>query len=351
MSVSTQPTGVYTDLNGLDQLKYQLNGDSVDDLRVVARQFEAIFIQQMFKTMREASLGEGLFDSNTSDLYVDMLDKQMSLNLSEGKGIGLADVIVQQLSKTLNVKPDQTEKTDQHDSDSMSLPQLLQAVQRETNAYVGARSNGQAKNNVQANSNGEIAQNQSTDNKPIINHSGFLRSENTENITDPETFIKSLWPLAQTAAKEIGVTPQVLIAQAALETGWGQYVARLENGKSSHNVFNIKAGSNWQGDTVTLATTEFKNGASVKEYAAFRTYDSYNSAFEDYVAMVKHNPRYQQALGNSASASDYVAGLQQAGYATDPDYSAKVKKIANGAIMTNVSTALSLEAGASQSEI
>ena len=334
MSISTQSASVYTDLHGLDQLKHKLKGDSEDDLRVVAQQFEAIFIQQMLKTMRDASLSEGLFDNNASDFYVDMLDKQMSLNLSTGKGIGLADIIVQQLSNTLNLKPE--EEAEQVNSTKLLLdsgsqvPVSKPLIQRE--------------DVVRKNISSVTSENPIDQSKVVASgHSVYLSSENTANIADPETFIKSLWPLAVNAAQEIGVTPQVLIAQAALETGWGQYIAKDENGNSSHNLFNIKAGSSWQGDTVTLATTELKNGTAVKEYAAFRAYDSYNGGFEDYVALVKHNPRYQQAMVNSASEKDYVVALQKAGYATDPDYSDKILQIANGQTMMHVSATLGSE--------
>jgi flagellar protein FlgJ len=320
MAISTESASVYTDLNGLDQLKYQLKGDSVDDLRVVARQFEAIFVQQMLKTMRDASLSEGLFDSNNSDFYVDMLDKQMSLNLSAGKGIGLADIIVNQLSSQLGIKPEDNGQVNQAPS-SMQAP-LSQPL-------LGSKDD-----------NAQSIPDKAVNAAPIsLQPGGFLSDAATKNITDPETFIKSLWPLAVNAAKEIGVSPQVLIAQAALETGWGQHIARDEHGNSSHNVFNIKAGASWQGATITRATTEFKNGAALKEYAAFRVYDSFNGAFEDYVSLVKHNPRYQQALENAASEKDYAVALHNAGYATDPDYSAKILRIANGETMANVSGA------------
>jgi flagellar protein FlgJ len=324
MAISTQSASVYTDLNGLDQLKYQLKGDSVDDLRVVARQFEAIFIQQMLKTMRDASLSDGLFDSNNSDFYVDMLDKQMSLNLSDGKGIGLADIIVQQLSSQLGIKPEDNRQATQAPSGTQAA--LAQPL------LGGKDDNAQSFPDKVVNA------------EPIsLQPDGFLSNAATKNITDPETFIKSLWPLAVNAAREIGVKPQVLIAQAALETGWGQHIARDEHGNSSHNVFNIKAGSGWQGKTLTRATTEFKNGAAVKEYAAFRAYDSFNGAFEDYVSLIKHNPRYQNALANTADAKDYATALHSAGYATDPDYSAKILRIANGETMANVSASLNLQ--------
>jgi flagellar protein FlgJ len=334
MDISTQSASVYTDLNGLDQLKYQLKGDSVDDLRVVAQQFEAIFIQQMLKTMRDASLSEGLFDSNSSDFYVDMLDKQMSLNLSAGKGIGLADVIVQQLSSRLNIKTEESGLTEQSLPAEVSEPgPILSQAGRESGEVKPADASAD-------NVTGII---------PIVlKPGGFLSNASNQNITDPETFIKSLWPLAVNAAKEIGVNPQVLVAQAALETGWGQHIANNENGNSSHNLFNIKAGSSWQGETVTLATTEIRNGIAVKEYAAFRVYDSFNASFEDYIALLKNNPRYDKTLASSVDAHDYAAALQQAGYATDPDYSAKIMRIANGETMAKVSAVFDAQAAVSR---
>ncbi len=317
MAITTDTASVYTDLNSLEQLKYKLKGDSVDDLRVVAQQFEAIFIQQMLKSMRDASLSEGLFDNDTSDFYVDMLDKQMSLEMSSGRGIGLADVIVQQLSGRMKLGSEDVQ------------PQSLspQPAPAEPAATPASQKNGD---------DSAIKVEIPRANK-APHSSALISSENTSHLTDPQTFIKSLWPLAVNAGQELGVAPQVLIAQAALETGWGQYIAGDGKGNSSHNLFNIKSGSSWQGNTVTLATTELKNGNPVKEYAAFRVYDSYNSSFDDYIALVKHNPRYRQALENAADPQKYMEALQQAGYATDPDYAAKILQIANGETMAHVS--------------
>lgn len=300
MSISTQPASVYTDLKGLDQLKHNLKGDSIDDLKVVAKQFEALFIQQMLKTMREAKLAEGMFDSNEGDLYVDLLDKQLSLNMSEGKGIGLADIIVQQLSQQLNVHPEADQAT------------------QDANAQLPGTS---------------------TDSK---NLPAPPVSEVDLDNSDPQDFVKSLWPLAASTAKELGISPRVLIAQAALETGWGNFIAKQANGKSSHNLFNIKAGAGWQGDTVTVATTELKNGAAVKEYAAFRVYDSYHASFKDYITLIKHSPRYRQALLQARDPQAYAAALQQAGYATDPEYADKVIHIANGQTMADAIAGLKI---------
>ena len=327
MSITSQAGSVYTDITGLDQLKHSLKGDSVADLKVAAQQFEAVFIQQMLKTMREANLAEGMFDSSGGDFYVEMLDKQLSLNLSQGKGIGLTEIIVKQMSNTLNLKPDQSEDKSAAIIEKQTgnpLPVIQSGFPIEIKPTLNSAS-------VATNVAAAVGKDKVGETKPSEGFSpiDLLNTENTKNITSPETFIKTLWPLAVNASKEIGVAPQLLVAQAALETGWGQYIARQEDGQSSHNLFNIKAGANWQGDTVTLATMELKNGASVKEYAAFRVYDSYNTSFDDYVALIKQNPRYQEALKQAANSAQYATALQKAGYATDPAYADKIVRIAN----------------------
>jgi len=126
MNISLQTGSVYTDLGGLDQLKYRLKGNSIGDLRLVAQQFEALFIQQMLKTMREAKLSEGAFDSQESNLYVEMLDKQLSLNLSQGAGIGLADILVRQLSRALKFKNTQVDRQEAltHSTNTKSVSNL-----------------------------------------------------------------------------------------------------------------------------------------------------------------------------------------------------------------------------------
>lgn len=326
MSISQSSGSVYTDLSGLEQLKYKLKGNSVEDLRVAAQQFEALFIQQMLKTMREAKLSDGVFDSNEGDMYVDMLDKQLSLDLSKGKGLGLADIIVSQLSHTLNTASEPGAVLSESSGNSGGQPTSNATFQKQSEPPVtstpkisgqgGAAQTGADKPQV----------------KPSLKKesSAVLSSANTPKFSNPQEFIKTLWPLAVKASRDIGVAPPILIAQAALETGWGQYIAQDGSGRSSHNLFNIKAGAHWQGDTVTLATTELRNGTPVKEYAAFRSYDSYNASFEDYVSLIKQNPRYRQALQLPANAKEYASALQKAGYATDPAYAEKVAQIANG---------------------
>jgi flagellar protein FlgJ len=135
-------------------------------------------------------------------------------------------------------------------------------------------------------------------------------------------------PMAKEAADRIGVDPRYLVAQAALETGWGKSVMRAQDGSSSHNLFGIKASSNWKGDSARAITSEFRNGEMVKETAEFRSYASYKDSFHDLVTLLQSNNRYQDVLKSADNPEQFVRELQKAGYATDPDYASKISQIA-----------------------
>jgi len=135
-------------------------------------------------------------------------------------------------------------------------------------------------------------------------------------------------PMAKEAAARIGVDPRYLVAQAALETGWGKSVMRAQDGSSSHNLFGIKAGSSWKGDSARAITSEFRNGEMVRETAQFRSYDSYKDSFHDLVTLLQTNNRYQDVVKSADNPEQFVRELQKAGYATDPDYASKISQIA-----------------------
>ncbi len=279
---------VYTDFNGLAKLKTQAQQDSQEALKEVAKQFESIFINLALKSMRDAKLSDGILDSDQSKFFQEMYDQQLSVHLSGDPGIGLADMIVRQLSKE---KP-------QSNLQGMDL-----------SSY---RSNPV-----------ELANEQIEKPKPVTE----LKSEADVPIKSVEQFIKQLWPYAQQAASQIGVEPKVLMAQAALETGWGKFVIGKDDGQSSFNLFNIKADKSWQGDKAIETTLEFEQGRGKKVQAGFRVYDSYQQSFQDYVQFLKSNPRYRDALKQVENPEAYVNALQQAGYATDPEYSKKIMQI------------------------
>jgi flagellar protein FlgJ len=143
-----------------------------------------------------------------------------------------------------------------------------------------------------------------------------------------DDFVATMLPMAEQAAKRIGIDPRYLVAQAALETGWGKSVMRQDDGRSSHNLFGIKATGNWQGEQARAITSEFRDGQFVKETAAFRSYDSYQDSFHDLVSLLQNNARYKEAVKAADKPEQFVRELQRAGYATDPDYASKISQIA-----------------------
>ena len=276
---------VYTDISGLNDLKVKARADQKGSIKEVAQQFESLFVHMMLKSMRDASLGEGIFDSKQSEFYRDMYDQQMSIHFSERGGIGLADVLERQLGggPGMGVKG------------------------RTLDDYVSApigRSPGYAAKNQAV----EKAHDQALGESPM-------------------GFINALWPSANKAAEKLGLPTEALIAQAALETGWGRHVMHKGGGENSHNLFGIKANKGWMGDTVEVTTHEYKDGRPFKMRDDFRSYGSYDESFNDYVNFISGNSRYKNAVNAAQDANKYFEELQKAGYATDPNYAKKNQAI------------------------
>jgi flagellar protein FlgJ len=300
MNITSQYADVYTDFQGLSQLRAEAGSGKNDQatLRKVAGQFEALFIQMMLKSMRDANLGEGLMDSEHVKTYQSMFDQQIALDLSKGGSLGLADMMVRQLSRGGKM-PD--------NSAAVAAPLAMDgAIQ--TPVPAKQQSLGRA--------DGTDADT-GRDAKPARDW----------RPATPAGFVKELWPHAQRAADELGTTPEVLLAQAALETGWGQHIIRGQDGRNSFNLFGIKADAQWQGARAVTETVEFRDGLMRRERAPFRAYDSLAESFSDYVDFLKTNPRYQEALNQAANAPAFARALSQAGYATDPDYHGKIERI------------------------
>lgn len=277
---------VYTDFQGLSALKLDARKESPEALRAAAKQFEALFLQMMLKSMREASEGDPLFDGDHSDLYRDMYDKQLSLEMSE-RGVGLADQLVRQL---------------QQQAGEQVAPMQLVSPVRPT--LPSAPNVATAADSVRV---------------PAVDADKISAS--------PKDFVAQLMPLAEKAAARIGVAPEALLAQAALETGWGKSVIRRHDGGSSHNLFNIKADGRWDGERVGKNTLEYRNGVAAKEQAQFRAYGSFAESFDDYVNFLQANPRYDEALRQTDNPKAFARALQDAGYATDPAYASKIEQI------------------------
>lgn len=259
---------VYTDLQGLAALKRDARAQDPGTLREVARQFESIFAKMMLSSMRQASFGDSLFGSEQQEFYQGMFDDQLAVELTKGRGLGLADLLVQQLTRA---------------------------------------------GLVPKGADGDAAA------EPPVSASSIMNSR--------EDFLTQLWPCAEEAGRELGVDPRHLLAQAALETGWGKSLPCDSRGNPSFNLFGIKAGDSWNGNSVSVRTLEFEGGIPVPRQAKFRAYDSVEESFRDYVALLRDNPRYADALNTGSDVSAFAAGLQRGGYATDPAYAQKIVAI------------------------
>ncbi len=289
--------GFIHDIAGLDKLRKQaVEGDEGGEkaaLTAAAKQFEAIFTSMLFKSMRDAnaSFESGLMDSQNQQFYRQMMDEQMSSELSSSGSLGLADMIVAQLSSG-NVE-NQTAANKHVDFEAM-----MQKVD-------------------------QVRESRANDAMTTVS---VTRAQPKHSFDSPESFVDSMRPYAEKAARALGVDSSLLLAQAALETGWGQKLVSNSRG-SSNNLFNIKADKSWGGDKVATQTLEYHQGVPVKENAAFRSYNSFEESFNDYVRFLNQNPRYTTALRHGGNDEQFIRGIHQAGYATDPYYADKVLRV------------------------
>ena len=308
---------IYTDLQGLAGLRREAQQKSPAAMREAARQFEALLVQMMLKSMRAAKLGDGLADSDQSALYQEMYDKQLSLEMTRQRGLGLAEMIVKQLGGSSASAPPALS----------GISPALQALRSQLPAVNAVSSSNQALPGGAGNPPAPVS--------PSAPSAGT-----SADVSTPQAFVQSVWPHAQQAARDLGVKPEVLVAQAALETGWGRSVMQHPDGRSSNNLFGIKARPGWDGQQVSVQTLEYANGIPVRSRASFRAYGSFADSFSDYVAFLKSNPRYRDALAQAGNPNTFTAALQQAGYATDPAYARKINAIVNGNTLQNAVTQL-----------
>jgi flagellar protein FlgJ len=324
-------SSVYTDINGLAKLKVAAREQSPAAIKEVAKQFESVFLNMVMKSMRQAKLADSVLDSKQSEFYQDMYDQQMAIQLSGKPGVGLADMIVKQLSP--KPKPDEDEKMQAVDYLNRALGGSSQtAVTHSNPAEKAAKSldpmDESGLNRLQATlARMERSQQNINRNWQTLESSWQPQVDRNQMSVNKQMFMNQLLPHAQQAADKLGVDANILLAQAALETGWGQSVIKNDQGKSSFNLFNIKADKSWTGQQARVSTLEYADGVARKEMAGFRSYDSYKASFDDYVDLIKSNPRYNEALKNADNAAQYVRELQKAGYATDPRYAEKIMNI------------------------
>ncbi|WP_028006979.1 flagellar assembly peptidoglycan hydrolase FlgJ [Solimonas flava] len=302
--MSARPTDSITDFGQFNALRRGARANDEAAVRKAAQQFEALLTQQMLKSARAALPGDPLTGGGQTDFYQDLFDQQMAVHLSSGKGLGLADLLVRQLRGH-----DAAAGDDAQSSGSLPSASTSTSTSRSTSTSTPATSAAPA----------------ATAAPPA---SGAASGSDARS-----AFVQAIRPHAERAARELGVPARVLIAQAALETGWGRHAMRGADGQPTFNFFGIKADKRWEGGEVRTTTTEYVDGQAQRQRADFRTYASAGEAFDNYVDFLKSNPRYTQALRHGGSAANFVHGLQQAGYATDPAYASKILRIANGPAM------------------
>ena len=392
-SLTANSPSVYTDLNGLSALKRDAKAQSPESVRKVAQQFESIFAKMVLSSMRQANFGDQLMGSDQQQFYQGMFDDQLAVELTKGKGLGLADMLVQQLTRSGLVKgaaaggagaargaaaaggatgtaADGTARTSLAGSASQSgttsaadavgkknalslgastaagmkrdfltsaargeqKASLATPSTRDVSAHAAGSGNSAEQNRVSSTLLGTTDQSALETTTNFINRmlAGNAEANAPRNwqAGSPEEFVQQLWPCAEEAGKALGVDPKHLLAQAALETGWGKSLPCDTDGSTSFNFFGIKAGNSWQGDSVSVKTLEFEGGVPTPKQAKFRAYDSPADGFRDYVEVLRNNPRFASALNTGSDAKAFANGLQRGGYATDPRYAMKIETIA-----------------------
>ena len=392
--VASSDSGAFTDLNRLNKLKV---GDRESDgnMRKVAQEFESLFLNEMLKSMRSANevLGkDNPLNTPAAKQYQEMYDQQLSVTLSrQGGGIGLADVLMRQMSKNKAAVPGEaaaatalTAEVKAPAATTVDSPFVRSSGQRPLWASrvattPAAAADGHKNDMAMLNQRRLALPSKLTDRllagivpsadpartalntatvpgrtspgldavlkgsrQPMLSASGAQGrmqiygravaqpplAPAKQAFESPDAFVATMLPMAQQAADRIGVDPLYLVAQAALETGWGKSVMRQQDGSSSHNLFGIKATGSWQGAQARAITSEFKGGQMVKETADFRSYDSYQDSFHDLVTLLQSNNRYKDVLNAADKPEQFVRELQKAGYATDPEYASKISQIA-----------------------
>jgi flagellar protein FlgJ len=286
---SSVSNALAADAGSLGKLKLQAGQDSPAAIRETAKQFESLFMRELIKSMREATMKSGMLDSPGGDLGADLLDQQFAVQMS-GRPGGLSDLIAAQLSRQMGVALPDAAAT------SPKPARPISALGKA--ASLAAYSANSAASTTNAP-------------KPTLSQSGFV-----ERHTEAAARIE----------KESGIPASFMVGQAGHETGWGKFEIKKAGGQPSYNLFGIKAGAGWTGKVAEVTTTEYVNGVAKKQVAKFRAYDSYDESFRDYARLITESPRYAKVSEQTGSAQAFASSLQKAGYATDPNYAAKLSR-------------------------
>lgn len=315
MNSATSVPSIF-DTQSLTALKGDLKKADPQALKATAQQFEAVFVQMILKSMRAATPQDGMFDSDQTRFYQEMLDAQLSQVMAAKGGMGLAAVIERQLSR-----PDAVNAPDFEGGIPLMPPARPLPLGPAQRAY--PLPNDQAPPPLPIDSSPV---------RPALQ--GIMGSDTiiptiTSTNGQTQTFVNSVWPHAVAASQQTGIPPHFMVAHAALESGWGRAEPRAADGRPSYNLFGIKAGGNWRGAVVSAPTTEYVGGVAEQRVERFRAYGSYAEAFQDYAQLLAKSPRYREVIA-STDAAGFSRGLQRAGYATDPLYASKLERIIGG---------------------
>lgn len=279
------------DTQSLEQLRAQARQSPDQALKAAAQQFESVFLNMMLKSMREATPQDGMMESDQTRMFTGMLDQQLAQNMAS-RGVGLADIMVQQLSR--------------------SMPGQVAG---------GGASSTQVPLDLQPSA------------PPALRGMSALPSAYSENAQ--QDFVNRMLPHATQASQSSGVPAQLMLGQAALESGWGKREIRMADGSNSFNLFGIKATGGWNGKVAEVMTTEYRDGVAHKQIERFRAYSSYTEAFQDHANLIGRNPRYAEVLQQADNPAGMAAAIQRAGYATDPNYADKLVRVM-GMVRTEV---------------
>jgi flagellar protein FlgJ len=356
------------DAKALGNLKLSAKENSPEAIKGVAKQFEAVFVAMMLKSMRDATHSEGMFDNEASKMYTSMFDQQISQKIAAGKGIGLADMLTRQLSKAAGqivpegnqgnsgIKPStilgaltSSNSVNQANAGTDSLFTSMFEADITTGSIAGSNAFNRYANAYQKIGNlgksTEIESTSASKSKSLNSEASWLDrayrlkdeliSSADEIVTSiSRSFKDSAVPFmerfashAQEASKASGLPVNYMLGQAALETGWGKKEIKAPDGALSFNLFGIKATANWNGKVVNATTTEYVNGVMQTTVEKFRAYDSYADSFKDFANMISSSPRFKGVMNQLDASASYANAIANSGYATDPQYAKKLYKV------------------------
>ena len=307
--------GLALDARALESLRQASETDPEGSVRKAASQFEALFMQQLLKSMRAAMPKSGMFDGPGSDIYTGMLDSQLSQAMASTPG-GLADIIARQMTRHMNaVQGGAAER------------------QAAGDTAAGGAATGTAGKDAGVAAGDDPKRLAAAYGRNVLEDAQSLQESLAKRLGPAQAgFVESMWPHALAAQEQTGLPAAFVVGQAALESGWGKRDIRDADGNPSHNLFGIKATGGWQGKTVAVLTTEYVDGKPRKVVEQFRKYDSFADAFTDWSQLMTRSSRYAGVL-KAGSAADFARGLEDAGYATDPRYSEKLERTINQTLM------------------